>query len=182
MRPVYLWQTRPCLVCGKDAVQTGQRPRLYCSRRCKGLALRRRHAAARVAVTHGTCTVCGVAVPRRSPVGQLPARCLEHLKRRPVQQPRERRARCECGAPVPAGRLRYCSEVCMVSFRIEHVTDRQRERRHQRLAAECRLCPCGRVLRRKVGPGGRQSFCQPCAKRRQAAARKRYAQRQRVAA
>lgn len=182
MRPPYLWKARPCLVCGKDAIQTGQRPRLYCSRTCKSLAMRRRHAAARVVPTHGTCTVCGVAVPRRSPVGQPPSRCLDHLKRRPVQQPRERRPACECGAPVPAGRLRYCSEVCMVSFRIEHATDKQRERRHQRIAAERRLCSCGRVLRTKIGPGGKRSFCPTCAARRQADARLRYAQRQRVAA
>lgn len=127
MRPPYLWKARPCLVCGKDAIQTGQRPRIYCSRTCKRRAQRQRKV---IVSPPRTCRVCGVVVGRKH---QL---CAEHLKNPPPRTSRPRRARCACGAPVPPERLRWCSEVCLVSHRVEQATDKQREQRQrQRVAA-----------------------------------------------
>ncbi len=50
-------------------------------------------------------------------------------------QARDGRA-VHAGAPVPPERLRWCSEVCLVSHRVEQATDKQREQRQrQRVAA-----------------------------------------------
>lgn len=145
---------RFCPICARivPARAGSGAPRLYCGRRCRSKAERRRLAARRPA---RRCRLCTRIVGRKH---QL---CTEHLKYPPPRTSRPRLTRCACGAPVPPERLRWCSEVCLQSHRVERLADQRREETARRIAAEKPACPCGRPLPPRT-PGGRRKFCAPC--------------------